>query len=62
MNNSKGIIGLIITFFLIICMFIAAFSGGGSSSSGKSWGDLNDQERANAKWAYEAQQAIDNMN
>ncbi len=31
-----------------------------SSSSGKKWSDLSDVEKDNARWAYHAQQAIDN--
>lgn len=31
---------------------------GSSNKSGKKWSDLSDTEKANAKWAYEAQQII----
>ena len=43
---------------VIIVALVAACSGGSGSSSGRKWSDLSDVEKANAKWAYNAQQAI----
>ena len=48
--------GIMVTVVLIVASMLAACSS--SSSSGKKWGDLSDVEKANAKWAYQAQQAI----
>lgn len=32
--------------------------GGGRSSSGRTWSDLSEVEKANARWAYEVQQGL----
>lgn len=48
--------GIMVTVVLMVASMLAACSS--SSSSGKKWGDLSDVEKANAKWAYQAQQAI----
>ena len=37
------------------------FGLGDFASSGRSWGDLSDVEKENAKWAYEANQYIDSL-
>lgn len=44
----------------MIAAFANAISDGSSSSSKTRYSDLNDTEKANAKWAYEAQQAAKN--
>jgi len=49
---------VIISLVLSILLSLSACFGGGSSSSGKSWSDLSDVEKANAKWAYEVQQGL----
>ncbi len=63
-NNQKedplhigcGIIILIVMMALLISVFSSS-----DSNSKKSWNDLNDVEKSNAKWAYEAQQYIDSL-
>lgn len=49
----------------VVCLFMAfllALSlcacGGSRSSSTRKWSDLSPVEKENARWAYEAQQAI----
>lgn len=51
----------------LVCVVIAAVifascatmcDSGSSKKSGKKWSGLTDTEKANAKWAYEAQQVI----
>lgn len=49
----------IVAFILVAVIYFATCGDSGSSSSGKKWGDLSDQEKDNARWAYHAQQAID---
>ena len=52
---------ILFSVILVIVLIIGgACSDSGSSSSGRKWSDLSDVEKANAKWAYEAQQAINN--
>lgn len=51
-------------FAVVVCVIVVLFAActsscGGSSSSGTSWSDLSDVEKENARWAYQAQQAID---
>lgn len=58
MDNSSDKIAKIIIALVVLIGLLMAMAEGGGSSSGKKWGDLNDQEKANAKWAYYAQQAI----
>ncbi|MBP3938903.1 MAG: hypothetical protein IK955_05800 [Clostridia bacterium] len=50
-----GIVALIVA----AVIFFATCGGSGSNKSGKKWSDLSDQEKDNARWAYEAQKAID---
>ena len=57
--KTKGIYAIFVAVLALFCFLLSSSSGGGSSSSGKKWGDLNEQEKANARWAYYAQQAID---
>lgn len=62
-NKEKTPVGCVVLVLIIIAIFFGCFSGGSSSSSsGKKWGDLNEQEKANARWAYYAQQAINERN
>lgn len=51
--------GVLAIVFILAAALVASCSGGSSSSSGKKWSDLSDVEKENARWAYEAQQAID---
>lgn len=46
---------------LIIALCLCGSCGGSRSSSGKKWSDLSDVEKANAKWAYEVQQELEDM-
>lgn len=64
MNKAiAGFIAKVVAFITVIlvatAILVSCSSGTGKSSSKrKTWEDLNDQEKANARWAYEAQQAI----
>lgn len=51
----------IVAIFMIIfiIMIMAMCSGGGESGSGRKWSDLSKTEQDNARWAYEARQAIE---
>ena len=55
-NDKKGTnVGAIIAVVFIIIaviVIVSSCSGGSSKKSGKSWGDLNEQEKDNARWAY----------
>ena len=57
------ILGGIVFVVAIIAIIAMIFSGGSDSSSSKrSWSDLSDVEKDNARWAYEVKQAIDSYN
>ena len=59
MKKVKAHFLRIIASVLAIAALLSAYGCSGTgSSSGKKWSDLSPQEQANAKWAYEAQQAI----
>ena len=47
----------IISMLLTIVLSFTACVGGGSSSD-RSWSDLSETEKANARWAYEVQQGL----
>ena len=47
----------IISMLLTMVLSLAACVGGGSSSD-RSWSDLSETEKANARWAYEVQQGL----
>ena len=51
----------IVAILLIITVVFAVYSGGTSKSNKPSYHDLTPQEQENAKWAYEAQQAINEI-
>lgn len=53
---KNGFIAFIVIFLFIFLLLGSCDSG--SSSSGRKWSDLSDQEKANAKWAYNVQQYI----
>ena len=58
-SEPKGSTGIAAIVAIIIVLIISLSTcSGGSSSSGRSWSDLSETEKANARWAYEAQQAI----
>ncbi|MBE6802696.1 MAG: hypothetical protein E7530_07405 [Ruminococcaceae bacterium] len=46
--------------FILVAVLYFVTCGDSGSSSGKKWSDLSDREKDNARWAYHAQQAIDN--
>lgn len=52
---------IFVILFFTVALIIAAVMPK-SSSSKRKWSDLSDQEKQNAKWAYEAQQAINDIN
>ncbi len=58
MDNSKGSFGSTFIVVVVLALLLSMCSGGGSRSSGRSWSDLSETEKANARWAYSAQQAI----
>ena len=58
--NGKGYLIVFIVMVILLGAGVASCSDSPSSSSGKKWSELSDVEKANAKWAYEAQQAINN--
>lgn len=58
MDNNKGGFGSIVIVVIVLALLLSMCSGGGSRSSGRSWSDLSATEKANARWAYSAQQAI----
>lgn len=69
-KNPKPRLFVIATIAVIVIYFAASFipsvswynvSSGGSSSS-KSWGDLEDWEKENARWAYEFSQELKKQN
>ena len=57
--GGKGTLITIIVVFGLLLGGIASCSDSSSSSSGRKWSDLSEVEKQNAKWAYEAKQAID---
>ena len=58
MNEDK--FAKILTAIIVgIMVLVAIFSGSGSNGGKRKYSDLTDTEKANAKWAYEAKQAID---
>lgn len=59
---SEKLKEIIIALVIIVILFLIIPGSGGSSSSGRKWSDLNEQEKDNARWAYYAQQAIDERN
>ena len=44
---------------VIIIVLVTGISLNAVNDSGTSWGDLSDEEKENAKWAYEVKEAID---
>lgn len=60
-NSSETVKGIISIIFVIMLVCYFASCGSGGASSGRKWSDLSETEKANAKWAYETQQAIKNM-
>ena len=57
MDEKKFYIIATIIIGIIVAISVSCSAG---SSSGTSWSDLSDVEKDNARWAYYAQQAIDN--
>lgn len=61
--KKEKLIKRLTVIFVIIALITGFFSFGypalKDAQSGRSWEDLEDWEKDNAKWAYEAQQAID---
>ena len=58
MSRFKVWIATVVIVFSCIIIGVCCDSGGGSSS-GKKWGDLTDQEKENARWAYNVKSYID---
>ena len=56
-KNTKAAIVSMITAFLVLAGSLGGCSSS-SSSSKKKWSDLNEREKQNARWAYEADKAI----
>lgn len=54
---SEYAIGIVA--FILIAVIYFATCGDSGGSSGKKWSDLNEREKENARWAYHAQQAIE---
>ena len=46
-------------FVIIIALLLSICNGCSSSNSGRKYSDLSEQEKRNAKWAYEAKQAVE---
>ena len=62
-NNGESSIGQKIFAFIVTAALIIGLTCwilGDSGSSGKKWSDLSDQEKDNARWAYQVQEEINN--
>lgn len=61
-TSTKGKLVYILVLVIICILFLICFTNyitnNFISDGGRSWSDLSDVEKENARWAYEAQQAI----
>ncbi|MBP3330822.1 MAG: hypothetical protein J6L89_08325 [Clostridia bacterium] len=56
--NWKSIVAILLILVFGAVILNCCDSGSGSSG-GKKWNDLSDQEKDNARWAYEVNQYIE---
>lgn len=61
MENNKTTKMVIIIIFIIMILCMAMTSGSSSSSSSRSWSDLSETEKQNARVAYEIEKELGNV-
>ncbi len=59
-NNQNQVVAIVVTAIVVVFAVIYALTSSSGGSSKKSWGDLNETEKNNARWAYYAQEAAKN--
>ena len=62
-NNNSNNSSTVFAYVVLIIMVIIAFAscGGPSSNSGRNWSDLSETEKENARYAYEVQKYINEL-
>ena len=58
--SAKGKVIAVVVLIVSFIALVSYFASSSGSSSGTRWSQLSDVEKDNARWAYNAQQAINN--